>query len=196
MRAPLLTSARLRLRAIEPEDAMLMFRHENDTTQWDSSATLQPISRSSIRQFISASTGDIYTDGQLRLVVEAIDNKINTSQEQTDANLGDAALYHPIGFVDLTDFSARHLRAEVGIAILPQFQNMGFGQEALSLLEQYARDMLFIHQLYAYVSENNAGGKHLFIKSGYLHTGTLKDWLRTGDVHVSVDFFQKILVKT
>lgn len=195
MREPLLTSTKIRLRAIEPEDAVLMFYHENDTTQWDSSTTIQPLSRSSIRQFISSSTGDIYTDGQLRLVIEVINNTNKTTHhEQTDDSICDAALYRPIGFIDLTDFSARHLRAEVGIAILQQYQNKGYGQQALSLLEQYAHDILFIHQLYAYVSANNATGKHLFIKSGYQHSGTLKDWLRTSDAHTSVELFQKILV--
>ena len=60
----------LRLRALEPEDLELVYRIENDPTFWRHGSTTVPYSRYTLRQFIADSTGDIFRDGQVRLVIE------------------------------------------------------------------------------------------------------------------------------
>ena len=70
MTTPLLQSSTVSLRPIEHTDLPLMYRLENDTTLWDTSNAVQPLSRTTIERFISAATNDIYTDRQLRLVIE------------------------------------------------------------------------------------------------------------------------------
>lgn len=167
----------MRLRALETEDISLMYRVENATTMWDVTSTPQPLSRGAITQFIHSTTGDIYKDGQLRLVIE-----IKTESD-----------YQAIGFIDLIDFSPRNLRAEVGIAILPQFHNKGYGLEALKLVEQYACEMLFIHQLFAYVAIDNTPALTVFAKAGYEQAGRLKDWLKYKDSYKTVVLLQKFL---
>ena len=175
MKPQLLKSTIVSLRPIESRDLPLMYKLENDTTMWDSTAMVQPMSRSAVSRFIDAATGDIYVDHQLRLVIE---------DEQTLAS---------VGFIDLTDFSPRHQRAEVGLAVLTEYQGRGLGREALKLVEQYAAQMLLIHQLYAYVSPNNERSVRLFAHAGYRQVGLLDDWQQTSEGYKPIILYQKLL---
>ena len=58
------------LRAMEPEDLDLLYRIENDESMWGMSLTNVPYSRFVLHEFMSDTTGDIYTDKQVRLIVE------------------------------------------------------------------------------------------------------------------------------
>ena len=58
------------LRALEPEDLDLLYRIENDDALWGVGITNVPYSRFLLHEFLSSSTGDIYTDKQVRLVIE------------------------------------------------------------------------------------------------------------------------------
>lgn len=177
MTKPLLTSPIISLRPVEPEDVMLMYTLENDTTMWNTSSAVQPLSHKAITQFISNTQSDIYTEHQLRLTIQL--HKDDTVSS--------------IGFVDLIDFSPRHLRAEVGIGLLPDYQKQSYGTIALQLLEDYASTTLFIHQLYAYVSPSNKVALSFFLKNGYQKIGELKDWIKTKEKYTHIDIFQKIL---
>ena len=172
MTTSLLQSSTVSLRPIERTDLPLMYRLENDTTLWETSTAVQPLSRTTIERFISAVTNDIYTDRQLRLVIE----------EEGKA----------LGFIDLTDFSPRHLRAEVGITLLPEHRGRGIGTEALRLLEQYAAQVLTIHQLYAYAAPDSPSYS-LFHSSGYQPAATLRDWVRVKDQYFPMAMLQKVL---
>ena len=58
------------LRALEPEDLDLLYRIENDDALWGVGITNVPYSRFLLHEFLSSCTGDIYTDKQVRLVIE------------------------------------------------------------------------------------------------------------------------------
>lgn len=150
----------IRLRALEPEDLDWLYALENNDALWEWGCSNVPYSRYALKNYIAMSKNDIYTDGQLRLVV--------VSKE------GDAVL----GCVDLVDFSPRHLRAEIGIMLYPEYRGRGYGLQVLRLLSSYARQHLFLHQLYALVSQNNEQARRLFLKAGFSQEAVLKDWLR------------------
>ena len=57
----------VRLRAMEPEDLELLYQIENEPELWQVGCTNVPYSRYLLRDFITRSTGDIYTDKQVRL---------------------------------------------------------------------------------------------------------------------------------
>lgn len=172
MSTPLLTSGKIALRPLEMADMPLMYKIENDTSLWQAANTVQPLSRAAISNFISTSSGDIYRDRQLRLVIDS----------------NDAA----VGFIDLTDFSPRHMRAEVGITVMPQHQSQGIGTIALHLMEQYAAHTLFLHQLYAYVAPDNEISMRLFTGAGYQRVGILQEWVKTPHGYNPIILFQKI----
>ena len=163
------------LRAAEPEDLDLMYLIENETALWNYGSANVPYSMYSLRRFIEQTGNDINTDGQVRLLIALNDNR--------DA----------IGFVDLQNYDLRHRRAEVGIVILPEWQQQGLGCEVLSVLSRYAHQHLFIHQLYAFVSAGNPAAQALFSKAGYNRTATLPHWLRNGEEWQDAMLYQKLL---
>ncbi|MCD7714519.1 MAG: GNAT family N-acetyltransferase, partial [Prevotella sp.] len=58
------------LRAIEPDDLDLLYNVENDRTLWQLGNTNEPYSKELLRNYILTTTGDIYADKQLRLIIE------------------------------------------------------------------------------------------------------------------------------
>ena len=235
MTAPLLQSPTVSLRPLESADLPLMYKLENDTRLWDTTSAVQPLSRGTIGRFINASTGDIYKDRQLRLVIEinhsVLEDRKQGTEEKPQASMpkasqrlssavgkagadterkseSEAANLKPqieiegisqiptsVGFIDLTNFSPRHQRAEVGICLLPEYQQKRIGTEALRLMEDYAAQMLHIHQLYAYINPTNEISTRLFSSAGYRLVGTLRDWVKTPTGYAPIDIRQKKIEK-
>lgn len=108
----------IRLRAPEPEDLDVMMLFENDEDQWENGIATGPYSRYQLKQYIGQSTNDLYTDRQLRLMIE----------------LPQAGV---VGIVDLCSFDPRHNRAEVGVMVLEEYRHRGIASEALRQLEHH-----------------------------------------------------------
>jgi diamine N-acetyltransferase len=162
------------LRAMEPEDLDVLYQIENDTSLWDVGTVNVPYSRYVLRDYISNASGDAYADGQVRLMIENAEGEV-------------------VGVVDLVNFDARNRKAEVGVVIQKPYRRRGYATEALGALEDYARRVLHIHQLYAFVDGSNKGSLSLFIKRGYQKTAELPDWLYDGETyHQAVLFTKKI----
>lgn len=149
------------LRALEPEDLEVLYAIENDTKDWFCSSATVPVSRYTLRQYLSNLKNDIFEDRQIRFGID-VDGRL-------------------AGLLDLTDFQPQHRRAEVGIIIAEGYRQSGVGKEALALLSEYARKLLGLHQIYAFVSDRNVAAKRLFETCGYQQTAVLKDWLHAYD---------------
>ena len=115
----------LRLRKIEPSDLPFLYQWENDATMWADSDTHNPLSRHDLHQYIENTTGDIYRDGQLRLIIE--DSQLSTKV---------------VGCIDLFDFDARNRKAAIGMYIAPEARGKGVGKHAVHLLLDYAFNFL------------------------------------------------------
>lgn len=159
------------LRALEPEDLEIMYAVENDRELWDVGITNVPYSRYVLREYIAQSTGDIYADRQVRLVICNARGQV-------------------VGMADLVNFSPRHRRAEVGLVILKDCQGQGYGQAALVQLADYARRILHIHQLYAVVGKNNVRCQTVFKAVGFQQDAELKGWLYDGE-----DYYDAMLMQ-
>lgn len=151
----------VKLRAVEPEDLDVLYLIENDPELWDVGVTNVPYSRFVLHEYIANISGNIYADGQVRLVV------CNAEGET-------------VGMVDLINFNPRHNRAEVGIVIQKPYQNKGYGMAALRRLIHYSRTILHLHQLYALVSVNNTKSMRTFEEIGFQRDAELADWLYDG----------------
>jgi diamine N-acetyltransferase len=161
------------LRAMEPEDLDLLYQIENDKNLWGVGATNVPYSRYVLHDYVANSSGDIYTDKQVRLMVDC--------QQQT------------IGIVDLINFSPKHCRAEVGMVLMPSYRGKGLGEMILQELAQYAKTVLHLHQLYAVIGVDNAPAIHLFEKIGYSAGRVLTDWLFDGTHYQDAVLMQRVL---
>ena len=78
------------------------------------------------------------------------------------------------------------------IFICKNERKKGYAQKAISLLENIMRNIYNIHQLYAFITEDNQKSIKLFEKSGYIFTSSLKDWVLTNSKYKNVNVYQKI----
>ena len=151
----------IRLRAIEPEDLDLLYRIENDVKLWNIGTTNVPYSRYILHDYVANASDDIYTDRQVRMMVE---------NEQHEV----------VGIADVVSFDPSNCRAEVGLIILNDYRRQGYGSSTLEAVAEYALSVLHLHQLYAYIDVTNEASLRLFQKMGYETSATIKDWLYDG----------------
>lgn len=161
----MLQNAAIRLRKVEPRDLPFLYVVENDAGQWAESDTHNPLSHKDLSDYIETSTGDIYRDGQLRLIIE------NQAGES-------------VGVADMFDFDARNGKVALGLYILPERRSGGIACQTVELLQKYAFSFLHLQQLYAIISVDNAACMRLFEKLGFVHTATLVRWANNTDAAV------------
>jgi diamine N-acetyltransferase len=165
---------KVHLRALEPEDLELLYRIENDRSLWNIGATNVPYSRYTLHDYIANTTGDIYIDRQVRLMIENEDNCV-------------------VGIVDLVNFDPSHRRAELGLIIQEPYRHVGYAQSTVSEILAYAVDVLHLHQIFAFIDVRNEACISLFRKLGYETSPRLKDWLFDGREYHDAVVVQMIL---
>lgn len=169
----------VRLRAVEPADAEILYAWENDTSIWSVSGTTEPFSRAQMEAFIAAQQqGDLFRTGQLRLMIET----------------------HPevriVGIVDLFEFDPINLRAGIGILIYHKDdRGQGYATDALEVLCRYAREQLQLHQLWCDVGADNEASLRLFRKAGFREVGVKRQWQRTPTGYRDEILLQRLLEK-
>lgn len=163
------------LRAVEPEDLELLYEWENNQSYWSISNTITPFSRYNLKQYIENSHKNIYETGQLRLMIDHVDDK------------------KTIGTIDVFEFDPFHKRAGIGILISDEsYRKKGFASMSLTCLINYCFKTLKLHQLYCNVISNNVESIDLFVKQGFVQSGTKKDWIKTDDGYLDEFMFQLI----
>lgn len=167
----------MKLRAVELSDVDLLYEWENDIELWQVSNTMRPFSRYALEDYVlNSQNQSLYSAKQMRLMIDVeIDNAIFT-----------------IGCIDVYDYEAKDAKAGIGIFICKNERKKGYAQKAISLLENIMRNIYNIHQLYAFITEDNQKSIKLFEKSGYIFTSSLKDWVLTNSEYKNVNVYQKI----
>ena len=166
-----MTNKIVNLRAMEPEDLDLLYHIENDPGLWGVGATNVPYSRYVLHDYIANAAGDIYTDREVRLIIE---NRVGET----------------VGIIDVTNFDAKNQRAEVGIVVSCDNRRQGYALSALHQIADYALRVLHLHQLYAIVCQDNQAALELFRKAGYNEGLQLRDWLFDGKNYQSAVLMQ------
>ena len=151
----------IHLRALEPDDLDMLYRIENNDALWRVGTTNVPYSRYVLHEYIANTRSDIYSDRQLRMMIE-------DSRHQV------------VGIIDLVNFDPRHLRAEVGIVVEEEKRRQGYATAAVREICRYAEQILHLHQLYVIVDMENTAALELFRKEGFKAVNTLQHWLSTG----------------
>lgn len=166
----------IRIRAVEPSDADLMWSIEKDSSQWLENGLSAPYSRENLIRYASTYSADPYSEGQLRLVIE-----------------GKSEQYSVYGLLDIYDLSAKNHTAFVGIYILPEFRRRNIALNTLKMCENYVLNLLNIRILAAKVIDTNTGSATLFEKAGYKKVGVLKSWIQTGKEFHDMLIYEKLL---
>ena len=152
---------RITLRKIEPTDLPFLYQWENDASAWVDGANHNPLSQRDLRDYIESTTGDIYKDGQLRLIIEADDSTV--------------------GCIDLFDFDIRNRRAAIGMYIAKEFRGRGIGKQAVEALEAYAFEHLDLRLIYAVIATTNIPCTKLYENLGYEPSSALRGWTLESD---------------
>ena len=160
----------IKLRKIEPSDLPFLYQWENVALSWADGMNHNSLSQQDLRDYIASTTGDIYKDGQLRLIIEE-QSSIN-NQQSSKATLG---------CIDLFDLDPRNRRAAIGMYIAPEYRSKGVGREALIQLESYAFGFLRLRCLYAIIATNNIPCSSLYRTSGYTPSTPLSAWTLDSD---------------
>ncbi|MEZ5082898.1 MAG: GNAT family protein [Bacteroidales bacterium] len=174
----MLKSRNIVLRALELSDVDLLYQWENDEELWYLSNTLVPFSKFTLEQYILSASQDIFTNKQLRLMID----KKNQGITKT------------IGSIDLFDFDPANKRAGIGILIVDGERNKGVASEALKIVLDYCFDVLHLHQVYCNILPNNDASIKLFKKFNFVLAGTKKEWIRVKGKWLDEHIFQ--LVRT
>lgn len=165
---------RIRLRAIEPEDLDVLYTIENDVSLWNVGNTNVPYSRYVLHDYIAHASSDIYTDRQVRLMIENEKGEV-------------------VGIVDVVNLAPQHLRAELGIVIIAAHRRQGYAMAAIEEMLRYALEVLHLHQIYVIVDEKNVAAKKLFNKLTFRESARLNDWLGDGREYSDAILMQRIL---
>ena len=171
----LLHGNKIFLRALEPADLELLYKWENNTSLWNTSETLSPISKFILKRYLENAHKDIYENKQLRLMIQL-----------TKEN-------RPVGTIDLFDFDHYHKRAAVGILIAEDTdRKKGYASEALELIGNYCFEHLNLNQIYCTISKKNSPSLELFKNAGFRITGTREKWNWTSEGYTDEYFLQRI----
>ena len=155
----------VKLRAVEPIDADMMYEVENDSQCWRYGEIIAPLSRRIIREYALNYDANPFSARQLRLIITCLSEGC---QRQA-------------GVVDLYEIDPIHRRAFVGIYILPLFRERGIAHAALRLLEDYAAQTLCLRKLAARIESINTPSIRLFEKAAFVKSATLSDWFSLTD---------------
>jgi diamine N-acetyltransferase len=161
-------------RAIEPEDLELLYRIENDVKLWNVGTSNVPYSRYTLHDYIANTTGDIYVDRQVRMMIE------NEAHEV-------------VGIVDIVNFDPSNRRAELGLVIEEPFREQGYAFSTLREIADYALNVLHLRQLFAFIDARNEACLQLFRKLGCQESARLKDWLFDGTKYHEAVVMQMLL---
>ncbi len=163
MTPDLLQNDNICLRAVELNDVDMLYRWENDTSQWATANTHAPYSRTQLWNYANDYDGNIYAGHGIRLMVCL-------------RPTGKA-----IGTIDIYDFDPANNHATIGVYIASTERGKGYGLQALQLAGRYASQCVGIRQLIAIVAAGNTASRSMLTSAGYRQCGTLREWLRRGD---------------
>ena len=166
----------MKIRALETTDLPFLYRWENDAESWTDSDTHNPLSQRLLREYIESTTGNIFKDGQLRLIIE---------DEGATA-----------GCIDLFDLDPRSRRAAMGLYVSPEMRGRGLARKAVEWMLSYARETLHLYQLYAIIRETNTACCKIYRDLNFSEDAVLKEWVIMPDgTYDDAIVFQKILTK-
>ncbi|MCH2234750.1 MAG: GNAT family N-acetyltransferase [Crocinitomicaceae bacterium] len=165
----------IKLRLIRSNDFEVINSWENNPIYWSISGTQVPFSKDLINAYVNDSQ-DIYKVKQVRFIIcdKTNDNEVH-------------------GSIDLFDFEPYHLRAGVGILINPNSRRKGIAEEALRLLETYAKANLNLRNMHCSVLSDNEGSIKLFEKAGFKKIGTRLAWTNVNGTWLDEHMYQKEL---
>lgn len=98
-----------------------------------------------------------------------------------------------IGNITVYLYKPEHNKAEIGFWLLPPFWNKGFALEALAAAIEYWKTEKGLHRMEAFVEEGNAASTKLLEKAGFHYEGTMRDCEIKNGKYISLRIYAMIL---
>jgi diamine N-acetyltransferase len=96
-----------------------------------------------------------------------------------------------VGFVQLVNIDFISRRGDLGIWINQEQRGIGYGHDALSLLENYVRKIFNIRKIGLQVLANNQKATNFYQKMGYYNVGVLQEHFYINDEFHDVLLMEK-----
>ncbi len=164
----------VRLRALEPSDADLLYVWENDPTTWETGDRRWPLSLSDIRTFVEHTDLDIWQTRQTRFMIDRLSDGVT------------------VGCIDIFDFDPLNMTCSIGVLVQPESRKAGYASDALRQVEAFAVDTMLVHSIIVTIATDNAPSLALFTSAGYERAGVLRQKLRRGKTFIDEVLMQKI----
>lgn len=162
------------LRTIEPNDADVIWRWENDTSLWRVSNTKAPFSKKLILDYVN-SAQDIDLNKQIRFMI------VDSQTEKL------------LGTLDFFEYDSFHQRVGVGILIAnKEDRKKGIASESIQLGLEYIFETLCVKSVFCNILEDNIASQKLFEKIGFEKIGEKQNWFRTNHGWLNELMYQKM----
>ena len=100
-----------------------------------------------------------------------------------------------IGVIATYAYKPDHNKAEVGFWLLPTFWSKGYAAEALQAVIAYWKKEKLLHRMEAFVEEGNTASSKLLEKSGFQYEGTMHDCEIKNGAYISLRIYALILTE-
>jgi len=172
---PVLTSQRLMMRAIEPTDAVEIFKMQTDDLVLRYIAKEKPTTLEEVEALIA--TLDTAYQKQEMLCWAAVVNEEDSEQI--------------IGTCGFNRIEKDNLRAEIGGALSPKYWGMGIAYEAVKKIVEYGLNELGLHAIEAKVDANNKSAIFLLEQLGFVREGYFKDRMYFNGLFIDMCIYTK-----
>lgn len=141
--------------------------------------TLRTMTKKELRAMLrKIDTSKPFTDEEADLIYDKM-----LSQEKRSPTVGIFTKNgEVIGMLIFDSIVFSEYRSDIVINLANKtYCRKGYGTEALMIAKQYAKDILELKKLYAYVSTKDIASQALYKKCGFLHTKTIRDEKNGGE---------------
>lgn len=97
------------------------------------------------------------------------------------------------GYIQIVGMDILSGSGRLGICVAPEFQGKGYGSEAITLLEDYLRDVFRFRKLTLEVLKENAIAIGMYTKHGYIEAGCLREHYYNGAGYGDVVIMEKFI---
>ena len=171
---PELTTERLMLQQIKPEDQQFIF---------------EGLSHPQVIPFYGVTYNSFEaTKGQMDWYEKMFIEGSGIAWKMVDRNTSEQ-----MGVISVYYYKPAHKKAEIGFWLLPQYWNQGFASEATNAVVHYWKTEKGLHRLEGFVEEGNTASSKLLKKSGFQLEGIMKDCEIKNGKYISLLIYALIL---
>ena len=122
-------------------------------------------------------------DSSKRLIGNYLKYWSKFSQYNYIIEIKEGNMIKKVGSISLWNISWLHMRAEIGIWIVPDYWKQGIGEKAINLIKIIAFNHLKLNRLEAHVAVDNIRSITLFQKCEFIKEGILKQYLNFNEIY-------------